>query len=307
MSTTNATQLKLVLPMQTTRYNIDTCSMLVELNTSVWTARQLDKGTTDELVHNKNAASKDAARVNKNLLAGRKELDIIVQHVGKVRNNFVYPNTLPWSDTGIRLLPTARFMGFNQRMVEEEETFWELVKEFVAIYPSLITAQAMALGDMFKRDDYPDAAEIERRFGFNVNYIPVPTSGDFRVDVGNAAMQELQEKYDKYTTERVEAAMLDVRTRLKEHLLRMSDRLTMDTSGGEIKTRRFHDSLLDTGLELCDLVKGLNIVGDYSLEQARASLERALSGVSVDDLRKNVAVRRDVKKEVDTILSSMTW
>jgi hypothetical protein len=32
------------------RYNIDTCALLVELNVSQWTARKLDRSTTDELV-----------------------------------------------------------------------------------------------------------------------------------------------------------------------------------------------------------------------------------------------------------------
>jgi hypothetical protein len=68
----------------TTRYNIDTCSMLAEFNASVWTARKLDKSATEEIVSNKNAKAKDAARVNKHLLAGRPELDVIQQHVAVV-------------------------------------------------------------------------------------------------------------------------------------------------------------------------------------------------------------------------------
>jgi hypothetical protein len=47
--------------------------MLVEFNASVWTARKLDKTTTDEVVASKNAGAKDAARDNKHLLAGRTE------------------------------------------------------------------------------------------------------------------------------------------------------------------------------------------------------------------------------------------
>lgn len=293
--------------METTRYNIDTCSLLVEFNTSVWTARKLDRGTTDELVHSKNAASKDAARVNKHLLAGRPELDVITHHVGNVRNRFVYPQTLPWSDSGLRLLPTIRFMGFNERMQQEEDKFWELVDHFVQVYPSLITAQAMALGDMFNRNEFPSVNEIKNKFAFSVNYIPVPAVGDFRIDVGNSAMQELQDKFERFSTQRIEVAMQDVRQRLKDHMVRMSDRLTTDIAGGEAKTRRFHDSLLDSGLELCDLVKSLNITQDVDLERTRKALEQAITGVSVDDLRKNAAVRNDVKKDVDSILKSMSW
>jgi hypothetical protein len=163
----------------TPRLNIDTCAMLVEFNASVWTARKLDKTTTNEVVASKNAGAKDAARVNKHLLAGRTELDIIQQAVGRARQ-FVYDNTAPWSDSGLRLLPTINFMKFTERMNDFEEEMEALVKAFVVIYPTLITAQALALGDMFKRDDYPTANEMMTKFSFRVNYMPVPSSGDFR-------------------------------------------------------------------------------------------------------------------------------
>ena len=180
----------------TTRYNIDTCAMLVEFNASVWTARKLDKSTTDEVVATKNATAKDAARVNKHLLAGRSELDVIQHLVNKVRN-YVYDNTLPWSDSGIRLLPSVRFFEFNKQMEDFEHEFNDLVNDFVNVYPTLITAQAMALGDMFNRDDFPSPSDVAHRFDFRLNYMPVPTAGDFRIDVGNAAQEELRQKLAK--------------------------------------------------------------------------------------------------------------
>lgn len=290
----------------TPRYNIDTCAMLVEFNASVWTARKLDKSTTDEVVANKNAAAKDAARVNKHLLAGRTELEVIQQAVGRARQ-YVYDKTSPWSDSGLRLLPNISFMAFTEKLDDFEHEFTALVKSFVTIYPSLITAQAMALGDMFKRDDYPSANEIMTKFSFRVNYMPVPTSGDFRVDVGNAAQAELKAKLDKLTQERIDNAMADVRERLSAHLKRMSDRLTTDYVQGEAKPRRFHDTLVDGALELCDLTKALNIVNDPVLETARRDLEQVLVGVTPTELRKNEAVRQDVKKNVDAILSKFSF
>ena len=289
-----------------TRYNIDTCAMLVEFNASQWTARKLDKGATDEIVHTKNAQDKGAARVNKNLLAGRKELEVINKHVGAVRT-FVYNNTLPWSDSGIRLLPSIKFMEFNQRMQDFEDEFSKLVADFVDVYPTLITAQAMALGDMFNRDDFPSPSDVAHRFDFRLNYMPVPTAGDFRVDVGNDAEKELRDKLSKLADERIGHAMRDVKTRLKEHLDRMSDRLGSDVVGGVIQTRKFHDSLLDTAHELCDMVKALNITNDPDLEAARKELSTTIQGLDVQDLRKNVPVRNDVKASVDAIRSKFTF
>lgn len=290
----------------TPRHNLDTCAMLVEFNASVWTARKLDKSTTDEVVASKNAGAKDAARVNKHLLAGRTELDIIQQAVGRARQ-FVYDNTAPWSDSGLRLLPTVNFMKFTERMNEFEEEMEALVKAFVAIYPTLITAQALALGDMFKRDDYPTANEIMTKFSFRVNYMPVPSSGDFRVDVGNQAQAELKARLESLTQERIDSAMADVRERLSTHLKRMSDRLTTDYVNGEAKQRRFHDTLVDGALELCDLTKSLNVTNDVALETARSQLEQLLVGVTPADLRKNEAIRQDVKRNVDAILDKFNF
>ena len=290
----------------TPRLNIDTCAMLVEFNASVWTARKLDKTTTSEVVASKNAGAKDAARVNKHLLAGRTELDIIQQAVGRARQ-FVYDNTAPWSDSGLRLLPTINFMKFTERMNDFEEEMETLVKAFVVIYPTLITAQALALGDMFKRDDYPSANEMMTKFSFRVNYMPVPSSGDFRVDVGNQAQAELKARLESLTQERIDSAMADVRERLSTHLKRMSDRLTTDYIGGEAKQRRFHDTLVDGALELCDLTKALNVTNDVTLETARSQLEQLLVGVTPADLRKNEAIRQDVKRNVDAILDKFNF
>lgn len=288
------------------RYNIDSCALLVEFNASVWTARKLDKNATDEVVVSKRAGAKDAARVNKHLLAGRNELDVIQKHVNAVRT-YVYENTLPWSDTGIRLLPTSKFMDFNDRMGKLEEEFVELVNDFVQVYPSLITAQAMALGDMFDRSEYPSAGEMSHKFSFRLNFMPVPKAGDFRVDVGNEAQEELQKKLAKLADERIELAMKEARERLKSHLERMMERLKVEEINGKVSKSRIHDSLVEGGLELCDVLKALNLTGDPVLEKARATLESVLRTVDVDDLRKHDSARVEVRTQVAEIMDKFKF
>ena len=289
-----------------TRYNIDTCAMLVELSVSQWTARKLDRTVSDELVANKHAQDKGAARVNKHLLAGRTELEVITKFVTETRAT-VYDNTLPWSDSGIRLLPSAKFMEFNAKLQQAEDKFYGLVTEFVTVYPSLITAQAMALGNMFKREDYPHPSDIEHRFRFSVNYMPVPSSGDFRVDIGNDAQEELRKKLSALADERVEHAMKDIKTRLLDHLKRMSDRLTIDYVSGEAVPRKFHDSLLDGAHDLCEMVQSLNVINDHQLADARKALLKAIGNVDVKDLRKDIGARTEVKTQVDDILSKFNF
>jgi len=289
-----------------TRYNIDTCAMLVELSVSQWTARKLDRTVSDELVANKHAQDKGAARVNKHLLAGRTELEVITKFVTETRAT-VYDNTLPWSDSGIRLLPSAKFMEFNAKLQAAEDKFYGLVTEFVQVYPSLITAQAMALGNMFKREDYPHPSDIEHRFRFSVNYMPVPSSGDFRVDIGNDAQEELRKKLSALADEHVEHAMKDIKTRLLDHLKRMSDRLTVDYVSGEAVPRKFHDSLLEGAHDLCEMAQSLNVINDHQLSDARKALLKAIGNVDVKDLRKDIGARTEVKTQVDDILSKFNF
>lgn len=284
--------------------NIDSCAMLVEVSVSVWSGRKLDKSVTDEVVQNAGAKAKSAARVTKSLLADRPELEMIQKHVTTARN-YVYAHTMPWSDSGLRLLPTAEFMKFNDRLRDFEDGFYKLVNDFVDVYPTLITAQAMALGTMFNRDDYPTPESIKSKFRFSMSYMPVPDAGDFRVDVGTEAQRELREQLEKVSQERVESAINDVKARLGEHLRRMSDRLTSEDESG--KPRRFHASLIDNAYELCSMVRNLNVTMDVDLEAARASLETALRSCSAEDLREDAALRAAVKKDVDTVLETFTW
>jgi hypothetical protein len=171
-------------------FGIDEATMLMEFNASVWTARKLDKTATDEVVTTKGAKAKDAARVNKSLMAGRPELVEIQSTVGAART-YVYNNTAPWSDVGQRWIPTTRLLKVDKRMQEFSAEYWEKVDAFCAIYPTLITAQAMALGEMFNRSEYPSVSEIRRKFAFSYDFIPVPSS-DFRVQIPNDAAEDLR-------------------------------------------------------------------------------------------------------------------
>lgn len=291
------------------KYGLDTCAMLVEFNASQWTARKLDKTTTEEVVSSKHAANKGAARVNKHLLAGRNELDVISAHVNAVRN-YVYANTLPWSDSGLRLLPSTIYFKFLTKMEEYEAEFNKLVDTFLLVYPTLITAQAMALGDMFNRNDFPSPSELKHKFDFRMNIMNVPASGDFRVDVGNDAQKYLKEKLAEANNKRLEAATQGLRDALKEQLDRMSTQLREVTIGeGDDKRKRpkLYDSLLENAHELCDRIDALNITKDADLEAAKKMLKSVVNGLDIADLRKDALARKEIKASVDEIRNRFSW
>ena len=272
---------------------------IVELSMSVWTARKLDKKASREVKDSKSANSDDAARVNKNLMAGLDNLKKITDFSSMVRME-LNKQTLPWSDNGQRLVPMLQFYDLKQWLNEKENEFNVLVNEFLRDYPTLISAQAFQLGALFDRNEFPSVHDIAGKFAFRVGYIPLPQAGDFRVDVVAEMKQELQEQYENIYQDRIKQVNQDLWGRLHEILTRMSDRLGYNEDGTK---KVFRDSMVTNAVELTDILKRLNVTRDPELERARAHLESMLLGVDAEELRKDGA-RDEIKEKVDSALNA---
>lgn len=282
--------------------SISSSAVLVDLNIAIWTARKNDKRVSEEIDQAKGTKAR-AGNFHKKLFAGNSSLEELQKFVTQVRT-YHYNNTLPWSDSGTRLLVMGRFMEYNTKMREFDEQFHALKDRFLENYNAMVSAAAFTLGELFDREDYPHPDMVAHKFYYKYDFAPVPQSGDFRVDIGNEGMQELIGKYESQFDLRVKTAMQDAWNRLHECVTRMSERL--DFKGGEDK-KIFRDSLVDNALELVDMLKCMNITNDAELEKSRKQLEKALFGVSAQELRESADIRKDVKTQVDDILNRMSF
>lgn len=284
---------------------IQTSAMLVELNISSWTARKLDRRVSDEVDATK-ATRARAGNYNKNLLAGTQVLDSIIKYAAQARA-WHNRQTIPWSDNGLRLLPMPLFLDYKAQLNTLEQNYNKLVDNFIEAYPNLVSAAAFNLGDLFDRDEYPDAEVVRRKFGFAYYFTPVPMAGDFRVDTSEAALQELKEHYENQYNSRLENAMQDVWQRMFDCLTHMKDRLTDEVVAGDVKKKIFRDSLIENAMELINIMPALNLTNDPKLTQATQDLKRALLGVDVKTLRDNGTVREDVRMQVEEILGKFQF
>ncbi|NDC25079.1 MAG: hypothetical protein EBZ49_13275 [Proteobacteria bacterium] len=281
---------------------IATSSMLIDLNISVWTAKKLDKSVSQEVDESKEAKFR-AGNYNKNLLAGTHQLDRIVKFAANTR---LWHNrhTLPWSDAGTRLLPMESFLSYKNMLNDYEAEFNALVAQFLNRYPELVDAAAFNLGKLFNREEYPTVEQISNKFKFSYMFSPVPTSGDFRVDIGETALAELKNQFEAGANAKVERAMKEAWDRLHDVLVHMSERLTDKEDGTH---KEFRDSLVNNAVELTSMLTSLNITKDPKLEQARRELSNILLGVDAKELRKHQSIRQEVKTCVDDILSKFSF
>lgn len=278
-------------------------AMLVDLQISLYSGRKQDKATQAEVTASKGAKSSRAASVYKSLFAECQELDAITKFQARARAEH-YKLTKPWNDYGARLLPTALLQKYKVEMNQYESEFNRLVDVFLDKYDTLVAAAAFQLGTLFDRDEYPTREQVARKFRFDISYAPLPTAGDFRLDIESEVQRDLMRQYEKRMEQQLEAAAQDSWTRLHEALTRLSDRLVVEDDG---KKRKFHDTMVTGALELCELLTDMNVTNDPALEKARRKLEEALSGVTPKELREEDSTRTITKQKVDAILAAFDW
>jgi len=278
-------------------------AMLVDLNIAIYSGRKQDRTTQAEVTLAKGSGSKKAASVYKNLFAECKELEAITKFQARARSEH-YRLTLPWNDRGARLLPTVSLLDYKKVMNQYQAEFDRLVDAFLIKYSTLVAAAAFQLGTLFDRKEYPDAAQVAGRFRMDIAFVPLPTSGDFRLDVESEVQRELMEQYDRRLAEQLASATKDSWTRLYDALQRLSDRLTVDEDG---KKKIFHDTIVTGAVELCELLTAMNVTQDPQLESARRKLQEVLLGVTPKELRDEDGTRVLTKQKVDEILSAFDW
>ena len=208
-------------PAPTQAPTLASSAMLVELNISNWAGRKKDSRASAE-VTSQNYAATGVANVNKKLLANNADLKAIQTHVTAMRNMHA-AMTMPWSNSGLRLLPTAQYFKYTGAMSDMENKFWGLVNAFLINYHDAVIDVQMLLGDLFSRDDYPTAEELQRKYRVHINYMPLPDAGDFRTDISNEALREVKQQYADFYTTQYNTAMNDVWTRLHKALTNMSE------------------------------------------------------------------------------------
>ena len=279
--------------------SISSSAMLVELNISTWTGRKLDKIVSAEIDARKQTTTR-AGNYNKKLFADEPTFDAISKFAGNART-FHYHATMPWSDSGLRLLTTAMYFDYHKTISQMEMDFSGLIDEFLNDYQNMVLRAQHKLGDMFDVLDYPDPDSLRDKFRFSVKFSPVPDVGDWRVDIGNDARETLQLSYQQAYTANLEQAYKDVWDRTHEALTNMSTKLAGNNK------QIFRDTLVTNVKEMIDLLDKFNITGDAKMRQAKVKIQSALSGVTPDALREDDEFRLDTKQKVDDLLKEFSW
>jgi hypothetical protein len=249
-------------------------------------------------------ADRESGRFVKHLLANCVEHKKCMNY-RQIVYNWTQRVTYDWAGS-MRILPVVNLPKFMQEYQHHETTFNQLVEDFIKAYPIIISNRAFALGDMFRREDYPLPEQVRHKFSINLYRSEVPT-GDFRCSIATDLADDLSTHYERQARELVERILTRQQEQLIEIMQTIKTNCATETvsENGEIKIKRkkLYESTLNRAHELIDTFKEFNLSQDNKLEQARAEFARLMDGVTIDRLRDSDTMRVVVQEGIDDILS----
>lgn len=262
---------------------ISSKAMLVDLRVSQWTARKTDKRAAAEVAASHNAAVK-AATVYKSLIDSA-ALDKVKEVVTAART-YHYKMTLPWSDAGPRVLSSKAYFDYMEGMQKYAVEFQTAVDVLLKDYPLHRQEAKRMLGTLFDDNEYPNLAALQAKFAFNLSVLPLPTGGDFRVELDSDEVELIRQEIEASTGMALRQAVVDAYQRVAKVVNAYIDRLAKpDTI--------FRDSLVDNACELADILPGLNFADDPHLEAIATKLREKLCAYEPSELRENPVARRE--------------
>ncbi len=277
--------------------SIATRATLVSLSLRQWGANKRDKRATEETCNNK-SATKGAARVNKSLFPDSARFSRIKEYFNSVYY-YHLRSTYDWDTaSNRRLLPVDRLNEYMAKIADFKAGLAPLLDDFVTNYHWEIQEAAVNLGHLFDPEDYPLASEIYERYEIKVSYEPVPTSGDFRLAIPKAAIDELEKEMLNAQAERYRSSisgMMQETRAVLDNLMRMM-------SGDKVTVRT---TTIEKLLTQAERVKGLNLLRDEDIDRLSDTILTFCKryGGATDAIREDAFVLKEAVTDADAALA----
>lgn len=253
-------------------------ALLTTLRKSEWTGKIKASELDGEIAIANNATKGKATKTDKFLIAQDEPLWKAVKKAGRDLHTTWETWSTPWQDGGTRMIASSAFLDFSQRLEAKTEAFKAAVAAFVADYEAMIPRQATRLGDLFDPSNYPTKEQIAEKFGVAIDYLPVPTAGDFRVQLADDQMAAVQASTERMVEAALKKAALDPVKRLHKAVSKVVATLAQPNA-------IFRDSMIGNIRELAAMMPALNIANDPKLDALTDEIQQDLASIDPTELR----------------------
>jgi len=276
---------------------ISTQAMLASPSIRTWSARRYD-ATATATVAKEHHNEKDMGRYNKCLIDVKADSFVRISKIANEVRTWIYEHSLPWTQTGARILPAAMYLDFNSEVLKYRRKFDDAVETFLDEYDDLKAAAKKALNGLYNEEDYPAPGELRAKYGIEVVYFPVPSANDFRVEMSEREVDRIRRQITQSVEQATADAMRDLWERLHDSVVKMAAAL-------KDPNRRFHDSLVGNVIDIVSILPKLNMTDDPDLIRMTQEVRESLTKVSPQTLRDDADVRAEQAKRADKIAKMM--
>jgi hypothetical protein len=276
-------------------------AMLVALTVGKWGISRDENGALAEIMK---AGDADPAMMTlRKKLIRRDAVKNLTHLEGALRqeHNFL---TLPWDDSGYRILTNAGYFRYTEKMNDLVEKYNAAADELVENYEELKAEARKLLGKRYNEKQYPDAVRLRARYKARIVIRPITGAEDFRVQLSGTEAAVIRKQLEGEFEDQMKAAYGSIWARLSEVLTHAADRLKAYTVNAEGKVENsFRDSLVNNIKELLEVVPTLNVNNDPTVNEFVVRIQKEITQFHPDTLRYNARVRGEVIKAADDILA----
>lgn len=217
---------------------------------------------------------------------------------GEIRT-YHYEHTLPWSDEGYRILPTAHHAEYTDKMRQFRAKFEAVRDNFCSRLEDWIDWARIAHNGTFDGSIYPTSPEaLARKFNLSLDFSPVPSGDDFRCCIDQSELDIMAQQVNQRVSEATEAARSDLWQRLVQPLRNMVARLSDPDA-------IFRDSLIGNLRDIAALIPDLNVTSDPALSAFASEVASSLAQLKPETLRSSKVDRAETARKASEILKRM--
>jgi len=282
-------------------------AMLISVSIGQLSINRKDKKLSSDMLEKYGIDKQD-----KNFVRGYKTLynpehfKPMVKRVNAFRT-FIYENTLPYDDTGKRLLPVKNFEKVNDEIREFASDFETLKQDIVNNIKNWENEAVQTLNGLYNPDDYFDAWKVERKYYYNTDFAPVPAAGNFHAEISQKYAESIKDNIEANSKKTLQIAMSNCWQRIFDSVQSLNVKMQEKKKDkqGQDTSPVFRNSIIGNIQSLVELLPSLNITNDPKLESMRLRLQNELAGIDVETLRDNDHYRKDVADKSQKILDDL--
>ena len=237
--------------------------------------------------------------------AGKKLIDVkhdswkLLTSIKSQATKYWKENSLPYPESGIRLIRQNRIQDFNSTFTDFREQLEAGVRMLDEQFAEIKEAARIRLGSLFDSSDYPSS--LADAFAVDWDFPSVDPPDYLRrltPEVYAEQARRVEQRFDE-AVQLAESAFVEEFDRLVNHL---AERLAADDDG---RPKIFRDSAVANMAEFFGRFRELNIRSNADLDELVDRCEGLMQGVQPQALRDNDGLRRSLSTNLASVQSSL--